>query len=308
MSAFDPAERRTYLGATDIAAVLGVSPFRSPIDVWIEKRGGEGQPETERMRAGTLLEDVICQMYEEDTGRRLIHRREAVHPRHAFIRVHPDRIVIGEPGGMDAKFSEFGHGYGEPGTDQVPPHVRVQCLVYSGVLRREWWDVGLFRGAPPLAIYHLPHDAALYEEVIDFAAGWWQRHIVEGEEPEPDGSAGYRDFIARKYPRTVELEIVATAEQALLIEELRTARDTRAAAEKREAELLNRVAASMGEATVLLSPLGKVTFRPAVAPRWKSIAEAVANEAMVALEPYVAADIEGRAKPSPRFWPAKEAA
>ena len=49
-------ESRSYLGASDIAAVLGIAPYRTALDVWAEKVHGIGVTDNEPMRIGRELE------------------------------------------------------------------------------------------------------------------------------------------------------------------------------------------------------------------------------------------------------------
>ena len=32
-------ERRHFIGGSDIGAILGLNPYKSPVDVWMEKTG-----------------------------------------------------------------------------------------------------------------------------------------------------------------------------------------------------------------------------------------------------------------------------
>ena len=92
------ADRHTYLGATDIAAILGVDTYKTALDVYNEKLGlvpsFAGNKQTER---GQRLENVAAQEYTAETGRK-VHRRsvELIHPKYDFIRGHIDRRVVGE--------------------------------------------------------------------------------------------------------------------------------------------------------------------------------------------------------------------
>ena len=265
----DLGDRTTYLGATDIAAIVGVSPYRSPLDVYREKVEGVTGEVSHVMRWGLLMEDAICQEAEAARGYRLVRRNEMRHPDHPFIRIHPDRLVVGQPGLFDAKSTWSHGGYGEPGDDDpdagvlapVPPHVRVQMTVYTGVSRREWADVGVVRYRPPLALYRVRHDAALYEACVAEAVRFWHEHVLAKVPPPVDGSEAYGRYLAERFPADDGTELVATPEQALLVEELADAKAAVKAAEARARLAQQRIEEVMGEATALLSPAGKVTWK-----------------------------------------------
>src|SRR5262245_42032680 len=63
--------RRSGLGSSDAAAILGASPFASPLDVYLAKLGLAESEQTEAMRFGQLLEPIVIAEYERETGRTL---------------------------------------------------------------------------------------------------------------------------------------------------------------------------------------------------------------------------------------------
>ena len=285
------AERRDFLGATDVAAILGLSPYRAPIDVWRRKMGlDDGEPGTERMRLGQILEQAIADAYSEQTGRQLRRVREVRHPRHPFLVGHPDRLIVGERGVFEAKASASTRGYTVPsgaglGDERldVPPSVRVQAIWYTGLTDRDWTDVVLLAHMG-LHTIRVPHDAELYDDLVSAAVDWWQRHIVGREEPPPDGSDGYRRHLAERFPRDSGEELVATPEQTLLADELRSAVADAKAAEERKAGIENRLRAAMGEATRLIGPGFAFTWRAQKGrTAWKELAaELGATEEQIA--------------------------
>lgn len=65
--------RRNGIGSSDIAAIVGLSRYRKPIDVYADKRGlTEPQPETPAMKAGSRMEPVTAQYFQDATGANLI--------------------------------------------------------------------------------------------------------------------------------------------------------------------------------------------------------------------------------------------
>lgn len=66
------AERTRYIGGSDAPAVLGVSRFETPYDVFLRKIGQVApKPSTEEMEAGHFFEETIAQWYAQRTGREL---------------------------------------------------------------------------------------------------------------------------------------------------------------------------------------------------------------------------------------------
>lgn len=304
-----------YLGGTAIAAIAGLSPYRAPIDVWRdlapEQRGGRTFTGNTATEWGLRLEAAIKDGYEAQTGRTLFRRNEIVIPEHPFIRLHPDWLVRGEAGVVDGKSGMNTQGYGEPGTDEVPPHVRVQLVLYTGASRREWWEVahmGPGVWSRGLDIYHGAHDPELFARLVAVAVDWWEEHHLRDVPPPPDGTEAYRRYLADRFPRgEADVERVATPEESLLVEEYLDAGELIREAEARRDAIGNRLRAAMGDASVLIAGAGKVTLRVVPRASWKAIAERVAAETGMDLAPLVEESKAGyEGLPELRAYPARE--
>lgn len=245
-------ERRAGLGGTDVASIVGVSTYRSPIDTYLEKRGeAPAQEQTWRMRLGQIFEDAIADAYQEREGKRLTRMGVVFHKDHPFLYVHPDRKVIGEPGLVEVKKTV--------GKAELTPAWKVQASWQMALTGRLWCDVVVFNGndIEPLRV---ERDQALIDSLVDAAVGFWNDHIVPGVPPEVDGTEAYRDYLAALH-EPVEEERTATAEQVLLLDELRVAGGARKSAEAHEQRIKNLLAEQMGTATKLVAPQGSVTYR-----------------------------------------------
>jgi putative phage-type endonuclease len=303
----DLGDRTTYIGATDIAAIVGVSPWAAPIDVYRAKVEGIDKDAGNAARLGLLLEPIIVEEYERQEGVKTRRLNEVTHRAYPWLKGHPDRIVVGQPGIMDAKaYLHSQREWGEPGTADVPPHVTVQMQVYMGLMGRAWADVVLFSGSLPLKVYRVPADPVLYDQLVAVAVEFWERHVLLRVPPVVDGTDSYRRYLEQRYPRDEEKEVVATPETALLVDEWAGLMNTAAAIDKRIDLVRNRIIETMADATVLLAPGGKVTNKPV--PRaddgaiLRRLAEAHGYD-LDALRAESKASWQGH--PTVRLWPTK---
>lgn len=62
------AHRAQYRNASETAAVMGLSPWQTPYDLWLVKTGRKIVEETEAIRHGTAMEPVARHAFEEATG------------------------------------------------------------------------------------------------------------------------------------------------------------------------------------------------------------------------------------------------
>ncbi len=156
------AARANGLGGSEIGAVLGLSPFESRFSLWHRKAGMiEPVEQTPAMEWGTRLEQPILKKYAE------VHADDltewAVHPGtyctddRPWQIANPDAVAADRI--VDAKFSMFGDGWGEDGSDEVPPHIRTQGVWYCDVLDRPFFDIACLIGGYDYREYRIQFDS-----------------------------------------------------------------------------------------------------------------------------------------------------
>jgi putative phage-type endonuclease len=89
-------ERQLYIGGSDIGAILGLSPYRTAVDVWLEKIGAPSESANSLpLRFGSFAEEFIAREYALETGYTVSsHESAFIHPEFSFFRAHVDRLVF----------------------------------------------------------------------------------------------------------------------------------------------------------------------------------------------------------------------
>jgi putative phage-type endonuclease len=123
-------DRSKYIGGSDIGAILGLSRFKSPLEVWQEKTGKETKKiDSLPLRFGSFAEKFVASEYSRSTGFELLHDESAfIHPDHPMFSAHLDRLVMGNGiGSAPTKILECktaspfaSSDWGEVGSDEVP--------------------------------------------------------------------------------------------------------------------------------------------------------------------------------------------
>jgi len=184
-------ERATGIGGSDAAAVCGMSPWHTPLDIYMEKVGyldqvGRGRDEeTPDMRRGTLLEPVVLQMYTDETGVVVRKPEESVvSADYPFMRANLDGLTMpNEDVGIEAKTSRNRAGWGEPWTAEIPVVYLFQVqhnMVASGL---DVFHVPVLFGDFEFAVYEVEADREFQGLMIEQEARFWA--MIEARTP-PD--------------------------------------------------------------------------------------------------------------------------
>lgn len=183
-------DRRSYIGSSDIAAVLGISPWKTPVDLYFEKIA-EDTPldnDTAILRRGRRLEPVILEILQEDFDFWVVDRnRRIVHPEFSFLAAEQDfvysAIVSPDGGRMDAhgeiKSVGFNRaGWGESGSQEVPSYYIAQAMYASAIAQAPELTVAASFSFDDTRTYRFDYDAVLGDALIEKARSFWVDHVL----------------------------------------------------------------------------------------------------------------------------------
>jgi len=203
------AERHSGLGGSDAAPALALSPFKSPLALFLEKRGQAHSVETlAAFRWGNLLEPVIRQEYSEVTGRIVrLPTGTLRHPKYEFMIAHLDGVTD-DRRVFEAKTARVSEGWGRSGTDEVPHWYLIQVQHYLAITGFEVADIAVLIGGSDFRIFEVPADHDLQESIIEGEAEFWSL-VVANTPPPPEWDVDSVDIISRLYPGTDGSTVVA---------------------------------------------------------------------------------------------------
>ncbi|MBP9778166.1 MAG: YqaJ viral recombinase family protein [Rickettsiaceae bacterium] len=218
-------ERKNYLGGTDLASVVGLSPYRTALDVYLDKTSDNITEETSpAMRWGTLLEDIVAKEYAEVTGYNLeIEPNVLYHPEYKFLGANIDRWADNKKHVLECKTAGFTKTkeWGEEGTDQIPESYLVQVALYAAICDVPKVDIAVLIGGQDFRIYTYARNRELEDKLIKIACNFWYNHI---EKRIPPKCINTRDTF-NLFPQSNYHEIVAESNIIEKLEELKAAKE-----------------------------------------------------------------------------------
>jgi putative phage-type endonuclease len=234
--------RRTHVTATDIPAILGISPWRCEQDVADEKTSGNGAESTLVMRVGNALEDLIAAAYAEQTGRKVRRVRGLWESaRYPWAAASPDATAAGRL--VELKWSGSRSRFAGGLPDDVEAQVRWQLLVAEAPVA----DVAaLVVGEDAVRIFTVERDAAIEANLVDVAQDFRWRLAAGGP------FAQSLDSLRRKYPGDDGTEMVADPDLAAAVLALRATRERMDELKESEERLKVAIQTRMADAAYLI--------------------------------------------------------
>ncbi len=259
--------RRHGIGSSDASTAVGLNPYMSRLELWMEKTGRmEQQPNNDAIYWGTMLEPLVAQEYSKRTGFK-VARVNAIHQHSTekFMLANLDRQVVGcadGPGILECKTSGYYSGkYWEEG---VPEWYQIQVLHQLAVTGRKWADVAVLIGGQDFRIFRINRDEDMIQNLISLEGEFWE--LVKSDTPPPaDGSESSSRALAQLYPRDSGEILDCTEDSAMndVFGRLVDTRTIREEAQEEEEQLKQQLQEYMGEATQMILAGGKVSWKKA---------------------------------------------
>lgn len=250
-------EREKGIGASEVAAILGLSPWDTPFSLWLKKtHQAEPEPENFAMRRGHYLEDAVVQWWQDETGEKVIKASAAdiiyVHPDYDFMRVTPDRIVKGRKKMLEVKSTAGYMG------EEIPDYYLAQCIYQMYVTGIHEEELIYIQGDLTFGRFNVPYDEEFAEFIAKKVTEFWNECVIGGKEPE---CISVSDFTLKGSDPGTTIE--ADEEAFAQVMSLRTMKQSIAEREEHANNMADQIKLYMGEVESL-------TYEGKVLATWKT--------------------------------------
>lgn len=184
--------RARHVGASEVAALFGASPYMTAFELWHIKRGALPAPDlddSDRVFWGQVLEPAVAQGAAAMRGWRVRKVR----------RYSPHQSVAGMGASMDFEIiaHERGAGcleiknvdrlvYRDTWEDGEPPlHIELQLQHQLACTGRPWGAIAALIGGNDLKVFERERRPKTIERIENAVAAFWAS-IEAGREPKPD--------------------------------------------------------------------------------------------------------------------------
>jgi len=268
------AVRKQGIGSSDAAAAVGLNPYKSQLELWLEKTGRDTSlpkldPHDEESPAywGNILEPIVAAHYSRRSGHR-VRRINAVlqhpDPQLSWMLANIDREVIGVPELQILECKTAGINGARLWKEGVPEYVQLQVMHQLAVTGKLAADVAVLLGGQHLEIHRIERDESLIARLIDLERLFWD-YVVSDTPPPADGTTSAEVALRCLYPEDngQSLDFSQDTRLCTTFTELQSVRESIALQEKQEAQLKQTLQQAMGDASRATFATGSITWKKA---------------------------------------------
>ena len=225
--------RKCGIGGSDAASILGLNPYKSSVSVYIEKVDyihgvsmsdkningckidNSNEEANYRMELGNKLEDFVANEFSLKTGLKVRNVNGILkNDKYPFAIANIDRAVVGEKAFLECKVTNsYSKKVWQMG---VPIHYQIQVNHYMAVTGATHCYVAALIGNEELIIHRIDRDEEIIDEIMKLEAMFWDKCILGGEIPAPDGSLDYSIVLQGLYKDSKDEELILFEQEKLL--------------------------------------------------------------------------------------------
>jgi len=300
-------ERTKGIGGSDVATILGLNPYKTPLQLWEEKTGrSSGSAAGESAYWGTVLEGVVAKEFSQRTGMKVQKvnymlskgedgwmlgniDRAVVNPAIAgrVSVLKPEKVeecgrLLSTDIGLECKTASvyMSEHWGDSQEAEIlagkivtehkiPLYYETQIQWYMAVTGIKKFYVAVLIGGQDFRMYEVRRDEDVIKAIVEKCHAFWFKKVLADVPPDPINADDIKKLYARDDGEMVE----ASNDEAADIGELRTIRERIKELQDQEKAVANRVILAIGEKSGLLIGGEKaVTYKAQNSSRFASTA------------------------------------
>lgn len=248
--------RKSGIGSSEVASILGLNPWQSPYQLWRAKKGLEPpKEETFAMKAGHYLEDAVTMFWADETGREVIKSSAGdwlfVNTEKNFLRASPDRTFwmpgmaknSQNKGILECKTTQMAI---DP--DDLPKHWFCQLQYLLGVSEMTQGSLAWLCSGREFGYKDIALVPDFYGWMIEEVERFWVDNIIGNKEPD---ASTVTDVIT-KFARHTDGKILEVTEDMLAVySELKEVRKGMKDLEAKQDDLEAKIKIGFGDAEAI---------------------------------------------------------
>lgn len=207
-------DRTRGIGGSDIAAIMGISPWNTAYGVYQDKIGETQAVDKKHLRIGHKAQSPILRKYEKESGC-IVEAEdiEIVHSSYSFLIGHVDAVTNNGKTFIEVKTTRYGM---DDWNYEIPQYYRTQVAFYAALGNPDyvempiayWFDQEQLDNIKYFTILTYWRDEAFEQGIIDLAVDFWENHVLKRRPPE----LRTLEDIKKRFAVSLESTLVVTDE------------------------------------------------------------------------------------------------
>lgn len=264
------------IGGSDAAVIMGLNPYKSPYQLWMEKTGQAAPPDLSGNRFvywGTKNEPNVAEWFQEETGKKVRKLGTLQNRTYPFMLANVDRQICGENAGLEIKTADVRH-YKEWKDDEIPDAYYCQCLHYMAVTGSDYWYIAVLIGGNDPMWKRIDRNEDDVQTLISNEREFWSLVQTHTAPPiEIDSSKACSESLFQRYPGESGTEIDLPDDASDLIEAVLSGKQEIKDLKSKIAGYENELKAMLGDNEMGFCGDYKVTWKPTSARESISLAK-----------------------------------
>lgn len=207
-------DRRGFIGSSEVGAVMGLDPFKTPLRLFTEKAGiiePDDLSDNEAVEWGQRLERVVSQKFSEKHGVKLIaYKKRFVHPDYPYMSCELDNIIAGTEEMVEIKTASAYTIKKWERDDQIPAHYICQVMFALGLSKRRVGHIAVLVGGQRYIEKKILFDQELFDNLVERVREFWK--MVQDNTP-PMASGDDRETLLELFPFNTSAEMIQGLEE-----------------------------------------------------------------------------------------------
>ena len=258
--------RRSYIGGSDAAAVVGLNPYVSAYSLWCEKKGITPDFAGNLATAvGEYLEEFIAKRFEEETGKKVRRNNFCIfNEDYPWAMADIDRELVGEDAGLECK-STSALNLKQYKGGSFPAKFYVQCVHYLAVTGKKRWYLAVLIGNSDFKVFTIERQDVLEDIDALMAAEKDFSVTMQGDTPPAMDGSEATDAALRQQGLSADLDeetVIDLTEREDLLDEYFDKKTMAEQLTKEADAIKQQLMQDMTENVYARTPRYKISYKP----------------------------------------------
>lgn len=223
--------RKNGIGGSDVASIMGLNKYSSPLNVWLVKTGREESPDLSNNQAvewGNRLEDVVADKFADEHPELQVRRRNAtmVSIKRPWAFANIDRWVTDGKGNVGIlEVKTVGMRRAADWDNGVPLYYLTQVMHYMSVTGYQYAWVAVLIGGQEFREYYIERDEADIKAINDAVDTFWRDFVETDTAPALIGNDPEANALLSQHSDPSTEFIAMLDEDVSMLDELQEIKD-----------------------------------------------------------------------------------